>query len=454
MGAGTNWVAMTDRVISEVARQGLIHHVADDDALDGRSIHLDGKPLINFALCSYLGLEMDVRLKRGAISAIERFGTQFAASRAYIAIALYEELEALLAEIFGGHVLVTPSTTLGHIAALPVLVGHNDAVILDQMVHNSVQTAAALLSGRGTHVESTPHSAVDKLEERIAALSRTHDRVWYLADGVYSMFGDAAPFADLHGLLDRYPRLQLYYDDAHGMSWTGPHGRGYALAARGIRDRMVVATSLCKAFSAGGGALVFPDAESRRKVRTCGGPMIFSGPVQPPMLGAAIASARIHLSDEIYSLQEALKERIELWNHLAFAYNLPQVAADATPIRFVKVGSNNAAYAVMKRLQAEGFYTNVSVFPIVPRQHAGIRLALTLHQTPTDIAQLAESLARNLQIVRDLDGVLENESRGLAGPAYAPAAPAPEVETGVALVSGIAPASGMPEYSTGVVTRF
>ena len=112
------------------------------------------------------------------------------------------------------------------------------------------------------------------------------------------MFGDAAPISALHDLLDHYPRFHFYCDDAHGMSWAGPHGRGYALAARPLRDRMIIATSLVKAFSAGGGALIFPDAESCRKVRTCGGPMIFSGPVQPPMLGAAIASARIHLSPE------------------------------------------------------------------------------------------------------------------------------------------------------------
>ena len=83
-------------------------------------------------------------------------------------------------------------------------------------------------------------------------------------------------------------------------------------------------------------------------------------------------------------------------------YNLPQVADAMTPVHFVKVGSNKATYAVMKRLMTEGFYTNVSVFPIVPRQHAGIRLTLTLHQTSGDIERLAESLARNLRVVRDL----------------------------------------------------
>jgi hypothetical protein len=48
--------------------------------------------------------------------------------------------------------------------------------------------------------------------------------------------------------------------------------------------------------------------------------MIFSGPIQPPMLGAAIASARIHLSPEIVQLQKELQERISLCNRLLKEY--------------------------------------------------------------------------------------------------------------------------------------
>lgn len=439
MGANKNWLALTDRAITEVVELGLLHHVAEDQVLDGRSVSVDGKPLINFSLCSYLGLEMDARLKQGVIDAVMRYGTQFSASRAYLAVAMYDELESLLGEIFGGHVLVTPTTTLGHIAALPVIVDQNDAVILDQMVHNSVQTAAALLSGRGTHVENIPHSAMDLLEERIIELSKTHDRVWYLADGVYSMFGDVAPLPALHDLLDRYPQFHLYCDDAHGMSWSGKHGCGYALSVQPLRDRMIVTTSLNKAFSAAGGALIFPDAEMRRKVRTCGGPMVFSGPIQPPMLGAALASARIHLSDDIHPLQQALKERIRHWNRLVQRYGLPQAVNNETPIQFVKIGPSKATYAATKRVMEEGFLTNVSAFPIVPLRQAGIRLTLTLHHTFEDIERLAQSLACNLELVGALDSVLEDSPQGVVAPTSGVAAPSAEPEITVAAASAPLP---------------
>ena len=113
-----------------------------------------------------------------------------------------------------------------------------------------------------------------------------------MADGVYSMFADLAPFDELAALLDRHAQLHLYIDDSHGVGWAGTHGRGPALEALGMHPRLIVAASLNKSFAAAGGAIVFPDPELRRRVRTAGGPMIFSGPIQPPLLGAAIESAR------------------------------------------------------------------------------------------------------------------------------------------------------------------
>jgi hypothetical protein len=42
----------------------------------------------------------------------------------------------------------------------------------------------------------------------------------------------------------------------------------------------------------------------------CGGSMLFSGPMQPPMLGAALASAKLHLTPEIVALQDELRDRV------------------------------------------------------------------------------------------------------------------------------------------------
>ncbi len=303
MGDAQQVLDFIDAAIGGAARQGLAMRTAEDERLDGRAVTLDGRPVVSFTSCSYLGLELDPRVRRGAIDAVERYGTQFSSSRSYLSAPAYEELEALLGELFGGPTLVTPNTTLAHLSALPVLVAEEDAVILDHHVHQTVHLAVPQLREQGTHVEFLRHGRLDLLEERLRALEGAHRRVWYLADGIYSMFGSAAPIEALRYLASQHEALHLYIDDAHGTSWTGRHGRGFALEHLAGFPRAVVSVSLNKSFGAGGGALVFPEEELRRRVRTCGGPMIFTGPVQPPMLGAAIASARIHLSPEIETLQ-------------------------------------------------------------------------------------------------------------------------------------------------------
>jgi 7-keto-8-aminopelargonate synthetase-like enzyme len=396
MKTQANWVTTIDQIVDTGLSHGLAQCAAEDEFFDGRSIYLNGKHVLNFALCSYLGLELDSRLKQGTIDAVTRYGTQFAMSRAYISATPYAELEEKLEQLFGGYVLATPTTTLGHIAALPVLIQKGDAIIIDQMAHNSLQTAAKLVQVEGVPVETLLHSNLELLEERIVALSKQYRHIWYLADGVYSMFGDRAPVNELGVLLNRYEQLHLYFDDAHGMSWTGRYGRGYVLDNLPIRDRMVVATSLCKAYAAGGGALVFPNLQMRRYVKNCGGPMIFSGPIQPPMLGAAIASARIHLSSDIIRLQHELQDRIEFCNRMLSVYEISAICSSQSPIFYIKLGLSHIAGNMAKHLLNEGFYTNHAAYPAVSRRKSGIRFTLTRHLSFEDIHSLVEAIARNL----------------------------------------------------------
>jgi len=56
---------------------------------------------------------------------------------------------------------------------------------------------------------------------------------------------------------------------------------------------------------------VLPDARLVKLIRRCGGPMLFSGPIQPPMRGAAVTSARLHLQPAFPNLQAEAAARIE-----------------------------------------------------------------------------------------------------------------------------------------------
>ncbi|MET0340392.1 MAG: aminotransferase class I/II-fold pyridoxal phosphate-dependent enzyme [Polyangiales bacterium] len=384
--APTQLIDKMARSIGELVSAGVVWDSADDVPYTGRHVVIDGRPLRNFGGCSYLGLEQRPELREAAIQAVHRYGTQFSFSRAYLECPLYRTLEAQLARITGGVPLVTASTSLGHLAALPVLVQPGDAMILDLAAHASLHTAASLV--RGATLARARHNHLGDVERHITRLAPAHRRIWLLTDGVYSMHGDLAPLSELAALQERHPQLHLYVDDAHGTSWCGLYGRGHALARLRERSRVVVALSLNKAFSAAGGALVFPTDELRAQVRMCGGPMIFSGPVQPPMLGAAVAAAALHLAPDHEALQQQLFARIDLLIARARAHDVPLASVDRTPIFYVPTGEARRTIVLAQRLRERGFYACPSVFPAVSEREAGVRLTVSLHNTEEDIEDL------------------------------------------------------------------
>src|SRR5262249_25118950 len=136
-------VESANRFVSEAADAGVIMNRAGQ--YDGSSVEVDGRPMRNFGCCSYLGLEVRDDLKEAACEAARRYGTQLPFTRAYRENPLSRELEDQLAVMTEGYVLVAPSTSLAHIAALPVIVREGDAVLIDQFAHASLHTATALL---------------------------------------------------------------------------------------------------------------------------------------------------------------------------------------------------------------------------------------------------------------------------------------------------------------------
>lgn len=391
-----NYKSILDSVkcIADNAKGKKIAHLYASTPQKGK-IQVDDKMMVNFSSCSYLGLEYDERLREGAKQAIDEFGTQFSASRAYVSCELYKELEHNLEKMTGCNVVVTPTTTLGHISTIPVVVDDNDIVILDHQVHSSVQTAVQLLKARGIKVEMIRHNNMEMLENRIIKLQSEYSKVWYMADGIYSMYGDSANMVTLSKLMNTYPNFHLYIDDAHGTSCYGENGVGYVLSQMAIHKQMIVAISLNKAFASGGGAILFPDFETADMVRSCGGPMITSGPMQPASLGSAIAATKIHLSNEMSEFQTELSENINYTNLIIKKLNLPIVAVNNSPIFFIGISVPKLGYELVSRMKESGYYMNIGIFPAVPIKNTGIRFTITRLHTFKEISKMLSVLSHH-----------------------------------------------------------
>jgi len=389
-----NIVDTVNDIINLGKERGVLLQYTDDESYDGRTISINGKRLVNFGSCSYLGLETDRRLKDAAIEAIEKYGIQYSSSRTYVSCTLYTELEDLVSQMFENNVVLTPTTTLGHMSVIPVVVEEGDVIILDQQAHASIQSAANQMQLKGVVVTVVRHNDMDELEKKIIQYSANYNRIWYMIDGVYSMYGDYPSIERLKILLDKYKSFHLYVDDAHGMSWSGKNGRGVTLSRMELTEKTIVGSSFAKGFGTGGGVFVFKDKALAQKVRNCGGPLVFSGPSQIPVIAASIASAKIHLSGEITLRQEELKKRIDYcYDLLVNKYSLPVISNPQSPITFIGLGLTRVGYNMVQRMKNDGFFTNLAIFPAVPEVCTGLRFTITLHHTFDDIKNLAEKLA-------------------------------------------------------------
>jgi 7-keto-8-aminopelargonate synthetase-like enzyme len=401
---GSNIKKITYDIV-EISKKKKISHLTNySDKLSNRQVKFDNKELIDFSLCDYLGLSTNQDLIEKGCEYLRRNGTYSAVSRTYMKLAATEEAENYLSKIFKKPCIVIPRTTLAHQATLPVIINKEDAVILDHQVHTSVGFAAQVLKADGVKLDVIRHNNLEKLEEKIIHYSKNHQKVWYLADGVYSMYGDTLPIDGLYDLLDKYEKFHLYVDDAHGMSWIGENGRGFALSEKSQHEKMFLVTSLGKGFGSGGSAIVCPNEETKDYIVTLGVPLMFTSPVSPQTLGSIIASAEIHLSEKITKLQSDLKAKIDLIHNLAEKYQLPLIEKCNTPISYFAAGKPITTYEIVEYLQKKSIYVTGGVYPAVPFNNAGVRIMSTLHHKDEDI----ESLMLNLREAYDF--VLEKNN--------------------------------------------
>lgn len=379
--------------IEQARESGAVHLYAQDKSLSGKELLINGKKCFHFATTGYLGLEQDGRIKNEAAAAIMKFGTQFPLSKTYISHPLYAELENLLLQIFGIEGIVCKNSTLAHLGVIPQAIGDNDVVVLDHQVHWSVQHACGILKSKGIPIHMIRHNNMNQLEDWLKYYQNKKNKLWYMADGIYSMYGDKAPIEHLKMMSSKYKYLHIYFDDVHGMSWIGKHGSGFVLNEWGaLTNEMIIVTTLSKTFGASGAVVMCGDRKLHQQIKNYGGPLTFSAQLEPSAVAAAIASAKIHLSDEIYSLQKQLATKTKLMKELLMQSNIPLISYDDTPVFFVGTSLPDTAYNLVKQLINQGYFVNPGIYPAVPMKNAGLRITISNHNEEQHIMGLVNTL--------------------------------------------------------------
>lgn len=144
--------------------------------------------------------------------------------------------------------------------------------------------------------------------------------------------------------------------------------------------------------------------------------MTFSGPLHPAELGAAIASAEIHLSPEREERAARLDRQIDLVRETIVDRRLPAPNTDHTPVWYIQVGPLDEAIEVATRMVKDGFFVNTATFPAVPAGQNGIRFTNTLYHSDEQIVSMLDALARHIAEVGETNLVIDlTEAHAMPG---------------------------------------
>ena len=223
------------RILEQFGADHPDSHLKDlvvDEVGPGREMIVGGRRVVNFGSDSFLGLDRNPQVQAAVRRGLRRWGTHNGASRAFASVRSNVDAEEKLAEWLGiESVLIYPSVMLANLSAIPGLVGRQDAVVLDEHAHASMQEAAKIARANGAKVATFAHSDPLALEQTLEGL-RPYRCALVCIDGVYSMSGVIPPMVELNAVA-RQADAVLYIDDAHGTGVLGRQGRGTVFDAAG-----------------------------------------------------------------------------------------------------------------------------------------------------------------------------------------------------------------------------
>ena len=288
--------------IDAIKAQNLYRELRRIDSPQGRQIEIDGRKLLNFSSNDYLGLAGHPLLKEATIKCVERYGCGSGASRLICgSLAPHHELEEALAEF--KQVEAALSFSSGYAAALGTIcavVGKDDIVVLDKLVHASIVDAARL---SGAKLRVYGHNDLNELEDilRWAARqgtadgkSRRHKLV--VTESVFSMDGDQAPLRELVALKEKHGAW-LMVDEAHATGIIGKNRRGLAEEMQVSDNIDIQMGTLGKAVGAQGGYICGPKTLIEYLVNRARA-FIFSTAPVPAAAAAATAGVELVQSAE------------------------------------------------------------------------------------------------------------------------------------------------------------
>lgn len=371
----------------EVQAAGLYPFFKTIEGNHGSRVVIDGREVVMAGSNNYLGLTLHPRVVEAAQKATTAFGTSCSGSRyANGTYVIHIELEEKLADFMGKQkalCFTTGYTT--NLGAISTLAGRHDIIFGDRENHSCIIDACQLSFAEARKYK---HDDMEDLERLLEAADPDAGKL-IVTDGVFSMKGIIANIPKMAELKKKFG-CRIFVDDAHGVGVIGEHGRGTA-SYHGMDDVVdVVMGTFSKSF-AGLGGFVAGDERVISYIKHHARQLIFAASMTPASVAAVSTTLDMirHEPEHLANLRRVIKLVRGEFSRIGFP-----VPEGDTPIVYIKVGDDLAAFKFWKDLLELGVYTNPVITPGVPQGQSGVRASFMSIHSESDIARVIEAFEK------------------------------------------------------------
>jgi glycine C-acetyltransferase len=329
------------------------------------------RKVINLCANNYLGLSSHPAVVEAAHAGLDTRGYGMSSVRFICGTQdIHRELEEkLTAFLETEDTVLFPSCMDANAGVFEAILGEDDVIIADRLVHASIIDGIRLCSA---HQDSYKHSDMKHLEKKLELHQDKRFRL-IVTDGVFSMDGDLARLDEIVALAERYDAMVML-DDSHATGFIGRTGKGVH-EHFGVLGKMdIITTTLGKALGGASGGCVSGRKELVELCRQRARPYLFSNAMPPVIVAAANTVV------DLISKTTARRDKLE-WNARYWRDGLTEIGLDLrpgeSPIVPVMLYNAKLAQDFSRDLFDEGIYAVGFFFPVVPKGQARIRTQLS-----------------------------------------------------------------------------
>jgi glycine C-acetyltransferase len=241
---------------------------------------------------------------------------------------------------------------------------------------------------------------MSELEARLKEADALGVRYKLIAtDGVFSMDGSIANLQAICDLADKYNALVMV-DDSHAVGFLGKEGRGSHEYCDVMGRVDLITGTLGKAMGGASGGFTSGKAEVIEWLRQRSRPYLFSNSLAPTIVNASIKVLELLADSD--DLRTKLKD-----NARYFRSNMEVAgftcSGAAHPIVPVMLGDAKIANEMASRLLDEGIYVIGFSFPVVPKDHARIRVQVSASHSKEQLDTAINAFIRIGKEMRIID---------------------------------------------------